>query len=56
MLDTKEPLQSAKILHGERTLKDTRDSADQGRPEMVIVIGLVAVVSVAFGFVLGLLF
>jgi hypothetical protein len=29
---------------------------DQGRPEMVIVIGLVAVISMVFGFVIGLLF
>jgi hypothetical protein len=56
MLDTKEPLQALKSLHGEHADRDARGSADQGRPEMVIVIGLVAVVSVAFGFVLGLLF
>jgi len=41
----------------------TRDKADtvarpedQGRPEIVIVVGLVAVISMAFGFVIGLLF
>lgn len=29
---------------------------DGGRPEIVIVVGLVAVVSMVFGFVIGLLF
>jgi hypothetical protein len=31
-------------------------AAEQGRSEMVIVIGVVSVVSMAFGFVIGLLF
>jgi hypothetical protein len=53
MLDTKERLQTA---GAPRSLHRAREASDQGRPEMVLVIGLVALVSMAFGFVLGLLF
>lgn len=58
MLETKERDTSATHLRPARD--DKADSAvqseDQGRPEIVIVVGLVAVVSMAFGFVIGLLF
>lgn len=53
MLDTKEPLQQSARAMG--SLAQAPDVV-RGRPEMVVVIGLVAVISVAFGFVLGLLF
>jgi hypothetical protein len=57
MLDTKERLDTAgasRPLGRTREIGDQR--SDQGRPEMALVIGLVALVSMAFGFVLGLLF
>jgi hypothetical protein len=58
MLETKErggglpPPLSKSIEAGD----EIRHERDQSRPEMVIVIGLVAVTSMAFGFLLGFLF
>lgn len=39
-----------------RPIDAAGQEGDQSRPEVVIVIGVVAIVSMAFGFVLGLLF
>jgi hypothetical protein len=50
MLDTKERPRVGAAVRIDRAM------GDQGRPEMVVVIGLVALVSMAFGFLLGLLF
>jgi len=60
MLDTKEPLTDRLLtpLQRERhdRASDVRPAPTEGRPETIVVIGLVAVVSMIFGFVLGLLF
>lgn len=60
MLDTKEPLTDRLQTPPQRERRDSpsdvRAAPAEGRPETVIVIGLVAVVSMIFGFVIGLLF
>jgi hypothetical protein len=53
MLDTKDRPRTTTAMP---RLDRLREVGEQGRPEMVVVIGLVALVSMAFGFVLGLLF
>lgn len=57
MLETKER-DTLQTPPPERVGKsDTIEPAgDQGHPEMVVVIGLVAVISMVFGFLIGLLF
>jgi hypothetical protein len=60
MLDTKEPLTDRLQTPPQRERygrpPDARPAPAEGRPETIIMIGLVAVVSMIFGFVLGLLF
>jgi hypothetical protein len=58
MLETKErdTLQERPRLETRERIEAIGPAAEQGRSEIVIVIGVVAVVSMAFGFVIGLLF
>jgi hypothetical protein len=60
MLETKEKERDTLRTHPRPEFHDKTDAAgqagDQSRPEIIIVIGLVAVISMAFGFILGLLF
>jgi len=52
MLDLKSSSRNAS--EGQSSSEDSE--ARKGRPEMVVVIGIVALVSMIFGFALGLLF
>lgn len=58
MLETKErgTLQAPPRPESRDRIEAIEPAAEQGRSEIVIVIGVVAVISMAFGFVIGLLF
>jgi hypothetical protein len=58
MLETKErdALQSSPLPERDGKAAAIVPAGDQGHPEMVVVIGLVAVISMVFGFLIGLLF
>jgi hypothetical protein len=55
MLETKERrrVQTPPPSKSPEVDDEDRYERDQSRPEMIIVIGLVAVISMAFGFLLG---
>lgn len=58
MLETKErdTLQTPPPPERDGKVDTIEPAGDQGHPEMVVVIGLVAVISMVFGFLIGLLF
>jgi hypothetical protein len=47
---------AAKQAHAEADIQPTAHASERGGSEIVIVVGVVAVVSMVFGFVIGLMF